>query len=127
MSDRIVHFEIPYDDEARARAFYGDLFGWKLASYPGMDYTLVTTGPTGDQGATEAGFINGGMGRRTENFTAPTVVINVDDIDAKLAEVEAKGGAVLATKSAVGDMGWSAYFRDCEGNVIGLWETAPRG
>lgn len=27
MSDRIVHFEIPYDDEARARTFYGDLFG----------------------------------------------------------------------------------------------------
>jgi predicted enzyme related to lactoylglutathione lyase len=127
MSDRIVHFEIPYDDEARARTFYGDLFGWKLESYPGMDYTLVTTGPTGDQGATEPGFINGGMGRRTENFAAPTVVVDVPDIDAKLAEVEAKGGAVLSTKSPVGEMGWSAYFRDTEGNVIGLWETARQG
>jgi predicted enzyme related to lactoylglutathione lyase len=127
MSGRIVHFEIPYDDESRARTFYGELFGWDLTSYPGMEYTMVTTGPTGDQGPSEAGFINGGMGRRGEHFAAPTVVIDVDDIDATLAKVDAHGGATLSGRSAVGDMGWSAYFRDSEGNVIGLWETARQG
>jgi predicted enzyme related to lactoylglutathione lyase len=127
MNGRIVHFELPYDDEARAREFYAQLFGWNLESYPGMDYTMVTTGPTGEQGPTEAGFINGGMGPRGENFSAPTVVIDVEDIDATLAKIDAKGGTTLSGKSAVGEMGWSAYFRDPEGNVVGLWETARQG
>lgn len=28
MAHGIVHFEIPADDIARAKRFYGDLFGW---------------------------------------------------------------------------------------------------
>lgn len=124
MSGRIVHFELPFDDEARARTFYTEMFGWDLQSYPGMDYTMVSTGPSGDRGPTEPGFINGGMAQRSENFTAPTVVVDVDDIEAALGKVENKGGTVLAGKSAVGEMGWSAYFKDPEGNVVGLWQTA---
>jgi predicted enzyme related to lactoylglutathione lyase len=123
MSGRIVHFEIPFDDGDRARSFYSGLFGWDVQSYPGMDYTMVSTGPTGDQGPTEPGFINGGMGPRAEGFSTPTVVIDVDDIEATLSEVEAKGGAVLLGKRPVAEMGWTAYFTDPEGNVIGLWET----
>lgn len=127
MSGRIVHFELPYDDEARVRAFYGELFGWDLQSYPGTEYTLVSTGPTGDRGPTEAGYINGGLGRRSESLSAPTVVIDVEDIDATLADVEARGGTVVQSRSPVGEMGWAAYFRDPEGNVVGLWQTAPQG
>jgi predicted enzyme related to lactoylglutathione lyase len=127
MSGRIVHFEIPFDDESRARAFYSDLFGWDLQSFEGMDYTIVSTGPTGDQGPTESGFINGGMAQRTKDFAAPTVVVDVADIEATLAAVEAKGGTVVSGKSPVGEMGWAAYFRDPEGNVLGLWQTARQG
>jgi uncharacterized protein len=127
MSGRIVHFELPFDDEARAREFYGGLFGWDLQSYPGMDYTMVSTGPTGEQGPTEPGFINGGMGRRSDSLAAPTVVVDVEDIDATLADVEARGGSVVESKSPVGEMGYSAYFRDPEGNVVGLWQTATQG
>jgi hypothetical protein len=32
----------------------------------------------------------------------------------------------VAPKTAVGDMGFAAYFTDPEGNVVGLWETARR-
>jgi uncharacterized protein len=31
---------------------------------------------------------------------------------------------VATPKMTVGDMGHAAYFRDPEGNVVGLWETA---
>jgi uncharacterized protein len=126
MSGRIVHFELPFDDGERARSFYGDLFGWTLQSYPDMEYTMVSTGPTGDQGPTEPGFINGGMGPRTDSLPGPVVVVDVDDIEATLAQVAAKGGAVVAQKMAVASMGWTAYFRDPEGNVVGLWQTAPQ-
>jgi predicted enzyme related to lactoylglutathione lyase len=127
MSGRIVHFELPFEDGARARAFYGDLFGWNLQELPEMSYTMVSTGPTGEMGPTEPGFINGGMGQRDDAFTSPRVVIDVDDIDATLEQIAAKGGAAVTPKYPVGDMGWTAYFTDPEGNVVGLWQTAPQG
>jgi len=38
--------------------------------------------------------------------------------------IETGGGKVIRPKMAVGDMGFAAYFKDSEGNVIGLWENA---
>ena len=127
MNGRVVHFEIPYDDGARAGAFYRDLFGWQLQDVPGMDYTLVTTGPTGERGASEPGFVNGGMGQRGAPLEHPVVVIDVEDIDRALAQVQEHGGSVVREKMSVGPMGWNAYFADPEGTVVGLWQTAyPR-
>ncbi|MHB1064313.1 MAG: VOC family protein [Georgenia sp.] len=75
-------------------------------------------------GPTEAGYIGGGMTPRAGTNTATVVVVECDDIDATLAEIAANGGAALSEKIPVGDMGFSAYFRDTEGNVVGLWENA---
>jgi uncharacterized protein len=125
MSGRVVHFEIPYDDGDRARAFYEQAFGWQLMSMPGMGYTLVTSGPSGDQGPTEPGFINGGMMQRQEPFTAPNIVIDVANLEDALEAVNDAGGTTVSERQAVGDMGSSAYFKDSEGNLVGLWETAP--
>jgi uncharacterized protein len=125
MSGRIVHFEIPYDDGERAHAFYEKAFGWKLDRMPEMSYTMVSTGPSGDQGPTEPGFINGGMFDRSDNGApGAVVVIDVDDIDAALATVTELGGESLVGRTPVGEMGWSAYFKDTEGNLVGLWQTA---
>lgn len=124
MTGRIVHFEIPFDDGERARSFYRDAFGWQISEMPELDYTIVTTGPVGDDGvSTEPGYINGGMMQRSQ-VSAPVVTIDVDDIDAALAKVESLGGRTVEDKSPVGDMGFAAYFSDSEGNVIGLWQTA---
>jgi predicted enzyme related to lactoylglutathione lyase len=125
MSGRVVHFEIPYDDEERARRFYADAFDWQVQGIPGMGYTLVTTGPSGREGPTEPGFVNGGLlGRSDSPSRAPVVIIDVDDIDAALATVESLGGKTVVSRRPVGAMGFSAYLEDPEGNVIGLWETA---
>jgi len=59
MSGRVVHFELPVDDQERAKAFYAGAFGWDLADVPGMSYTMVTTTPSGDRGPTDPGAING--------------------------------------------------------------------
>ena len=42
MAHSIVHFEIPADDVARARRFYGELFGWTFQEMG--EYTLVQCG-----------------------------------------------------------------------------------
>ena len=126
MGGRVVHFEIPYDDGDRARRFYGETFGWQLQEMPEMDYPMVMSGPSGDRGPNEPGFINGGMLAREESASSgPVVVIDVDSIDATLGTVEKAGGSVVVPKQPVGAMGFTAYVKDPEGNVIGLWETAP--
>ena len=127
MSNRVVHFEIPFDDTERASAFYSDVFGWQMMPIPEMGYVMVGTGPTGDQGPSEPGFINGGMLHREGDWTAPNVVIDVENLEQALKSVEEHGGKTVVERQPVGDMGFSAYFRDSEGNLIGLWETAQPG
>jgi predicted enzyme related to lactoylglutathione lyase len=125
MAGRVVHFEIPFQDGDRAQRFYKDAFDWQLQSMPGMGYVLVSTGPSGDSGPTEPGFINGGMlSRSVSPSSGPLVVVEVDGIDDALRRIGEIGGETVVGKQPVGDMGFSAYVKDTEGNVVGLWEAA---
>ena len=126
MSGRVVHFEVPFDDGDRARAFYSDVFGWKTQEMPEMQYTMVMTTESNEQGMpANPGAINGGMGKRQSPHSEhPTVTIGVEDIDKAFEAISAAGGSALGEKMAVGEMGWAAYFTDSEGNVIGLWQSA---
>ncbi len=125
MSDRIVHFEIPYDDNERAVSFYREAFGWNIMPMPEMSYTMVTTGPVGEDGMpSEPGFINGGMFQREGMLTSPVITIAVDDLDAALEKIESLGGKTVQGKVQVGDMGYAGYFTDPEGNLMGLWQNA---
>jgi hypothetical protein len=127
MSGKVIHFEVPADDLERARAFYAAAFGWKLQDMPGMDYTLVSTVATDEQGMpAEPGAINGGMAKRQPPLTSPVITIEVADIDAALQKVSELGGSVAQGSQPVGDMGFAAYINDTEGNTIGLWQSAAR-
>jgi len=124
MSGSVTHFEIPVDDMARAQAFYRDAFGWQIAAAPGTDYTLVRTAPTDENGMpSEPGTINGGMLPRGEPVLQPVVTITVDDVDAALETIENLGGITVQGRTPVGGIGFAAYAKDSEGNVIGLWEN----
>ena len=95
---------------------------------PEMSYTIIKTTPTDDAGMPSVpGAINGGMFRREGTVTSPVVTVDVDDIDAALEKIEALGGSTVTPREEVGGMGWAAYFRDTEGNVVGLWQNAVPG
>jgi predicted enzyme related to lactoylglutathione lyase len=126
MSNRIVHFEIPVDDQERATEFYGSAFGWDITTIPEVNYTSVATGPANEQGPTESGYINGGMFPREDDIATPVLTVDVADIEAALATIGKLGGTTVRERFAVGDIGFAAYFTDTEGNVIGLWEQ-PSG
>ena len=124
MNGSVVHFEVPYDDADRARAFYTDVFGWKLNQMPEFEYTGVSTGPTGEDGMpSEPGYIGGGMFQRMDNIDRPVITISVDDIQAALATIAEHGGAQVGETMEVGDMGIAGYFTDSEGNLMGLWQN----
>jgi predicted enzyme related to lactoylglutathione lyase len=126
MVNKVVHFEVPYDDEARARAFYEQAFGWDVMTIPGFEgYAMATVGPTDpEKGPTEPGFINGALMQRTEKYATCDFVLDTDNIESSLEAVEAAGGVVVSRRQAVGEMGFTAYVRDTEGNLVGLWESA---
>ncbi len=124
--DSIVHFEIPADDPKRASKFYKDVFGWQIMPMEGMDYTMLITTELDDQKRMpkNPGAINGGMGKREGPLKSIVVTVDVKDIDKALKTIEAKGGKMVQKKMPVGDMGFTAYFKDSEGNVVGLWQNA---
>jgi uncharacterized protein len=126
MQGKVVHFEIPADDTKRAGNFYQKAFGWQITPMPEMEYTMVGTTPSDEQTGMpkEAGAINGGMPKRGDPVRSTVVTIQVDNIENALKTVESLGGKTVTPKQPVGDMGFSAYFKDTEGNIVGLWQSA---
>ena len=123
MANSIVHFEIPSDDVARAKAFYEKTFGWKIKAFPmpaGQEYFGVTT-----KKETEAG-INGGLMKRNSPGQPFTNYISVKSIEAMNQKVRANGGTIVLPRQEIGKgMGWISAFKDPENNIIGLHE-APK-
>jgi predicted enzyme related to lactoylglutathione lyase len=124
MTGRVVHFEVPVEDMERAQKFYAEAFGWDLTPIPAMGYTLVATTASNERGPIAPGAINGGLLARKAPFDGPVITIEVADIGDALASVTRLGGEAVVGRQAVGDMGFTAYFRDTEGNLIGLWQNA---
>ena len=129
MYGEVVHFEVPARDVRRARAFYSRVFGWKAneAQMPGGDVhtTLTTTEVDTNMRPKSPGAINGGMPKMSEQLTSPVVTIQVDDITDALKSVEKSGGKTVVKRTGVGEYGAFGYFRDTEGNLMGLYE-APK-
>jgi uncharacterized protein len=119
---RVIHFEIHADDPAAAARFYGDVFGWKASEIPGMNYWLIDTG--------EGVGINGGVVARRGARPAPGQAVNAfvctigsGDIDADLARALGAGATLALEKFAVPGVGWTAYFHDPFGNIVGLHQA----
>jgi hypothetical protein len=125
--DKVVHFEITADDLGRAKEFYGSVFEWQLQDMDmasGGTYTTVSTVPVDEKMMpTEPGAINGGLMQRSPDIPSPVITVSVDSITDALKRVEASGGGVVTPRTEIPGMGAYAYFRDTEGNTLGLWET----
>ena len=122
--DKVVHFEVPFDDKARAMKFYASAFGWKLTDFAEMSYVMAeTTAVNEQQMPVEPGAINGGLFQRPKEAPHPTIYVGVESIDAALKKVEAAGGKVVTPNTPIPGMGAFARVSDTEGNVIGLFQT----
>ncbi len=115
---KVVHFEIPVDDAERARAFYRDVFGWRIEGWGEEAYWLVTAGAEEERG------VDGALIGRGDIHASPVVVIGVEDLDGTVAQAEAAGATVLQGRHEIPGIGSSAYLRDPEGNTIGLFQPA---
>lgn len=113
---RIVHFDLPADQPARAIDFYAKVFGWKITKWDGPeDYWLIETGPDSEPG------INGGLSRRRPE-SAMHNTIGVDSVDRYVSRISEWGGKILAPKMVIPGVGYFARCEDTEGNAFGILE-----
>ena len=113
MAGQVVHLEIPSDDTAKGREFWGSLFGWQFQDVPGpSEYFMANVG---DQHG--VAITNMEPGKR-----GPRAYFDVDDINAGVARVKELGGTA-GEPGPVPGMGWFAVCRDPEGNDFGLWQN----
>jgi predicted enzyme related to lactoylglutathione lyase len=118
---RVIHFEIPADDPARATKFYGEVFGWKIDKFEGpQEYWLVTTGPKDQPG------IDGGILPRPHPGAPVVNTIDVPSLDEAIRKVEEKGGKLVVPKMTIPGVGELAYCQDPEGNTFGIIQEEAR-
>ena len=122
--DSVIHFEMPYDDEARVAKFYQAAFGWNTQALGEQmgHYVLATTTQSTDGRPTKPGAINGGFFPKKPDWPAqhPSVVIGVDDVSKAMQKVRDAGGTVLGEPMEIPGVGSYVSFMDTEGNRVSM-------
>jgi predicted enzyme related to lactoylglutathione lyase len=122
---RVIHFEIHAQDPRRAMKFYETVFGWTFHRWPGeWEYWLATTGPK-DQPGIDGGLIlrRGASPAEGAGVNAFVCTLDVPEADAAVEAVVKAGGSVAVAKVAVPGVGWLAYVKDPDGNLLGVMQT----
>jgi predicted enzyme related to lactoylglutathione lyase len=123
---RPIHFEIHAADREGAIRFYSQLLGWTFTPF-GDRYHLIKTGEDGPG-------IDGGLVPRMGDNPGPedasavtsfVCTVDVPDVDAGVEKALALGGAVALPKMAIPGVGWLAYVKDNQGNILGLMKNDP--
>jgi predicted enzyme related to lactoylglutathione lyase len=110
---RLNYVELPVREIGAAKDFYETVFGWSMTAF-GPTYASTLTGDT-DVGL---------QGDAAEATAAPLPVIDVDDLEATLAEVERSGAEIVRPIFAFPG-GRRFQFRDPAGNEIACAKYDP--
>jgi uncharacterized protein len=120
---RVVHFEIQATRPQSLIDFYTHLFGWSFRKWDTFDYWVIETGPADKPG------INGGLLPRrgpvpVENQSVNCFVCTaqVESLDASLLKGLSLGGTLAVPKMPIAGVGWLAYLKDPDGNILGLMQ-----
>jgi len=111
MGNPIVHCEIPQQDLGKGAEFYSKLFGWKFTPW-GEQYSMFERSEGG---------IGGGLTLEDKPDAQIMLYIMVDDIEAKLAQIEQAGGKMVTPKTPIPEIGFFAVFTDLSGVSMGLF------
>lgn len=116
MAHPVIHAEIRSADPDLTRAFFGDLFGWKVASegaFPG--YTFIDTGV---EGGTYVA-ISPRQGADDEVL----FFVGVEDVAATLARAEQLGGTIVQPAQQVPGTTFGV-LADAQGHKVGVASTS---
>lgn len=113
------HIQFSSTDIGKTVAFFKDVFGWTFQDIPGFETYAMFQTPNGLGGG-----VDSGPDAERPSDKGPIIHIEVEDIDATLAQIAEKGGKTLSPKMKISDeYGSAALFLDNVGNRFGLWSA----
>jgi predicted enzyme related to lactoylglutathione lyase len=114
----VTWFEIHSADPARARQFYGDVFGWTYdEAMPG--YSMIQLGPDAP--------IAGGIADSGGAYPDRAIfLVQVPDVGAALTSVAGKGGSVVTDVQTTPVGLTFGYATDPDGSIFGVWCPPPQ-
>jgi predicted enzyme related to lactoylglutathione lyase len=118
MAAEIVHLEFKSASFTRTSEFYARLFDWRTDQNASGSYMKLS----GD-GAPSAGWVRADL----VQSPGPIAYLAVDDLGAKLEEIERAGGRILVPRLPFAGGGEVGLFADPDGNVLGLWHRKDAG
>ncbi len=116
MANPFVHVELNTTDVAKAKGFYGKLFGWKLedVEMDGGAYTMIKVGE-----GTGGGIMKHPVPGAPSAWLA---YVLVDDIGAATQKAKSLGASVMRDVTEVMGAGWFSIIVDPTGAALGLWK-----
>jgi len=119
-----IWYELLSNDADASKAFYETVIGWTVhpADAGGMDYRMIDTSRDAGGNVPGGGNLVGGLMGLTDEMKAGGAkprwlfYIGVDDVDATVAKIEAKGGGVLMPAFDMEGVGRMAFVHDPQGN-----------
>ncbi|MBV9646021.1 MAG: VOC family protein, partial [Candidatus Eremiobacteraeota bacterium] len=117
MANPFVHVELNTNDVAKAKAFYGSLFDWKLDDMPmGGDnvYTMIGVGD-----GTGGGMMKNPMPGAPSMWMA---YVNVDDVKGATEKARSLGASVCRDVTEIPGYGAFSIIADPTGAMFGLWQ-----
>jgi uncharacterized protein len=116
MGNPFVHLELNTTDVAKAKAFYGKLFDWKLedVSMGEGTYTMIKVGE-----GTGGGLMKQPVPGAPSAWLA---YAQVDDLKAATSKAKSLGATVMKDEIEVMGAGKFSIIIDPTGAALGLWE-----
>jgi len=116
MANPFVHVELNTTDVAKAKNFYGKLFGWKLedVEMEGGAYTMIKVGE-----GTGGGIIKHPVPGAPSAWLA---YVLVDDIGAATQKAKSLGAKVMKDVTEVKGVGSFSVIVDPTGAALALWQ-----
>jgi len=109
----VCMWEICTEDAEKLAEFYQKAFGWDLQPIPQMNYVNVASGD-----GTDGGISGGIFNRQGEMPSYLTLYVQVDDVDAKAAELKELGANVFVEPTGGEGMPRYAMFLDPQGHTM---------
>jgi uncharacterized protein len=109
-------------DQAAAKSFYGDLFGWTYEDFPMAEGAVYSMAKLGDQ---HVAAIAPQSPELAAAGAAPmwNTYLAVDSVDEAAAKVEPAGGKMAMAPFDVMDAGRMAFVLDPGGAAVALWQA----
>ena len=119
-----TYFEIPVTNMQRAIKFYESVFGSEFSKENIHGNEMALFPFNGKNSGITGALAKGEIYKPSTSGTL--IYLSTEDIEKTLEKVKSHGGIILFPKTAAGEYGYVAEFKDVEGNRIALFRKISR-